>query len=278
MAAILQHAGRAGFCWRHIILVVAVALNGCAGLGASDDRDSRYVYQSDENYVRLEPIEPGAPANAHPFTVSAEQLRRLLARPKVRGASSIGTTPVFSQEELESIASPLASALSKAGPNQDVTFAVASHRGLFGKLSPKSVTTGRMFVRGDSLNLIFGLMQARLDTGRLDYTGADPAVTAGLRARRIGDTIWKIEPGPGRFHEQRGDWLVFDRSAIPAMATPTTPRAHDTGARPAEAAPTTDGKAQEIENRLRVLDALREKGAITEQEYRDRRRAILDQL
>lgn len=276
MPARLRAARRCGF-HRHCLslLVLAIALSGCAtdagnGAGGSD------VYRSDENYVRLVPIEPGAPSNSHPFSVSADPLRRLLAGIEVRRAASFGKIPVFLQEELDKIAGPLATALSRAGPDQDVAFAVSGARGLLGRLSPESFTTGRVFVRGDSLNLIFGLMQARLDMADVDLTGKNPEVIPGERARRVGDTIWEIDPGRWEFHEQRGDWLVFDRSALPAAeATGAAPSAPDAEAKPGAEAPS---RAEEIENRLRVLDALREKGAITEEEYRERRRAILEQI
>lgn len=259
------------------LLLLTLALAGCAS--TKDAGEHRYLYQSDDNYVRLEPSEPGATANAHPFTVSADQLRGMLADLKVSGASTIGRTPVFSPEELEAIVSSLTTALSQAAPNQDVTFAVTSHRGLLGSLSPKSVTTGRMFATGDSLHLIFGLMQARVDTGKVDYTGVDPEVTPGKRARRI-ETVWEIEPGRGGLREQRGDWVVFDRSAVPAAAGTAKPQAREADADSAEAAPASDfdRKAQALENRLRLLNTLREKGAITDKEYRERRQAILDQL
>ncbi len=260
--------------WHCVPLLLLVATLSACAAGVKNDQDGSYVYRADDDFVRLVPIEPGAPPNAHPFAISASQLRQLLAGVEVRGATSIRKAPVFTKEELETIVPPLASALAKAGPNQDVTFAVTGHRGIFGRASPKTVTTGRLFASGDSLHLIFGLMQERVDSGTLGYTVLSPTLTPGARSRRIGDSIWKIEPGPGRFREQRGDWLVFDRSAMPPpealQAAPAAPDMKPGGEAPA--------KAQEIENRLRVLDALKEKGVITEQEYLERRRAILEQL
>lgn len=276
MPAMLEAALRRGPRWHCVsLLVLVTALSACAA-GARNDQDGSTVYRSDDNFVRLVPIEPGAPPNAHPFAISAGQLSRLLAGIEVRRAVSIGEAPVFSKEELETIVPPLVSALSKAGPTRDVTFAVTGRRGIFGRLSPETVTTGRLFVTGDSLNLIFGLMQERLDAEKFESTAVSPTVAPGARSRRIGDTVWKIEPGRGQLHEQRGDWLVFDRSAIPAAgAIPAAPSTPDTDVKSGGEAP---AKVQEIEDRLRVLDALRERGTITEQEYLERRRAILEQL
>lgn len=257
------------------LLVLVTALSGCAA-GARNDHDANYVFRTDDDFVRLAAIEPGAPPNSHPFAISASRLNGLLAGVHVRRAVAIGRAAAFSKEELEIIVPPLVSALSKAGPNQDVTFAVTGRRGLFGSASPRTVTTGRLFARGGSLNLIFGLMQERLDPSTFGYEAPGTAITPGARSRRIGDTIWKIEPGRGEFHGERGDWLVFDRSAIPsAPVIQAAPPMPDAGTKVGGEVP---AKAQEIENRLRVLDELRKRGVITEQEYLERRRAILEQL
>lgn len=264
--------------WRQVsLLMMAGALSACAAVGANRDGDRGYVYRSDGDYVRVAPIESGASANSHPFAVSVAQLRRLLADVKVKGASSVGPKPVFSNEELDRIAQPLAVALSKADSTQDVTFAVTGYRGLLGKYSPKSATTGRLFARADSLNLIFGLVQQRMDSGDLDYSAYTPSIVPGLRARRVGSTVWKLVPGAAHFHGKRGDWLVFERSAFSAP-TVLPPTKAEPGSGTETSAPGLDRKAQEIENRLRTLEDLRKRGAITEQEYQQRRREILQEL
>lgn len=249
-------------------LLTAAVLMGCAS-ARTNENDGSYVYRSDADYVRLEPLEAGAVANSHPFTISAVQLRELLAPLKVSRARSIGRAPIFGNDELDTIAAPLASALAKAGPNQDVVFGVTSYRGILGRLSPKSMTTGRLFVTGDTINLIFGLMQQQLETEKVDPTVAvAQRILPATRAPRIDTAGWEIDPVGGYFHDRRGDWVTFDRASLPA---PTAPAA-------APPASTADSKAEEIEKRLQVLDALRKKGAITEQEYLERRRAILEQL
>ena len=271
MSIMLQSTRRVRSSWSYVsLLVLATALCACAETGATESSNRGDGFQSGDNYVRLIPIEAGAPANSHPFVISADQLHQLLAGIKVDDASLAGRAPVFLEEELQTIVPPLVSALSKAGPNQDVAFAVTSHRGVFGSYSPKSITTGRLFANADSLNVIFGLMQQRVDSGALDYSGVTPAAIPGARSRRL-EVGWKIEPGSAHLHEKRGDWLVFDRSAIPPAAVlPSAGSATEAG--------TIDHKAKEIESRLQVLDELKKRGAITEPEYLERRRAILQEL
>lgn len=283
MPIMLKATHRVRSPWSYLaVLVLAAALSACATAGAKDSQDRSYVYRSDDDYVRLVPIEPGASANSQPFVISTDQLRPLLAGIQVSGAASMRKGPVFSKEELDKIVPPLASALSQAGPNQDVTFAVTTPRGVFGSYSAKAITTGRLFVSQGSMNLIFGLMQTRYDPLTLDYNQTPPEIVPGTRARRVDGTVWKIDPGSGHFHEKRGDWLAFNRSAIPAAAAaPAAAPAPQAGTQPSAVAPaptTIESKEQEIENRLRVLDDLRKKGVITEQEYQERRRAILQEL
>lgn len=264
---------------RMFLFVLVTVLAGCAGAGASNGGYHSYVYRSGDSYVRLDPIEAGARANAHPYVVSADQLNRWLALVNVKGAASVGMVRLFSKEELEKIVPPLAVALSTARPNEDVTFAVASHRGMFADLSPKSITTGRLFADADSVNLILGVVQQRLNADESDYGVNAPKITAGMRAHRVDTTVWKIDPGRARFHGQRGDWLVFERTTSPATATgrvsaPATKSSGEAGA----AAPTIDSKERQIEERLQLLNRLKQKGVITEKEYRERRRAILEEL
>lgn len=260
------------------LLVLITMLSACAGMGARESRHPGDVFRSGDDYVRLVPVEAGAPPNSHPFIISPRDLRNLLSGIHVAGANSISKSPVFSKEELETIVPPLATALSKAGPHQDVTFAVTAYPGVFGSHSPKSVTTGRVFVSAGAMNLIFGLMQERF--GRSYYENKMPEITPGLRARRIDLAPWQLDASNADVRERRGDWLVFNQSAIPAAAISPTHSSTEAGVKPGNGTtlPTIDTKAQEIENRLRLLDRLKDDGAITEQEYRERRRAILEQL
>lgn len=252
------------------LFVLAAALSACAGAGTMRDADRAHVYRSGEDFVRLDPVEPGAPPNAHPIVLSVAQVRDLLTPLKVSHADSIGKASVFTNDELDRLVPPLVSALSRAHTDQDVTFAVTSYRGILGKLSPKSITTGRLFASGDTINLIFGVMQLRLESEKVEpATVVPPTIAPGTRSRKIDTTAWKLDPIGGYFHDRRSDWVVFDRAALGPAAAPVLPTKDGT---------TPDGRAQEVEKRLEVLDKLRKTGAITEEEYRERRRAILDQL
>jgi hypothetical protein len=239
---------------------LAIALSACGLMGVNPESQVRsYQYRPQYGFVRIEHIEPGAPDNAHPFTVSVDALRQTLASLKVKGTTSRDAVSVFTGEELEEIVPHLVAALAKAGPKEDVTFAVLGEHGAFGRYSPKTVTTGRVFTHAARLNVIFGRVHEPHERG-----AATPLFTPGSRARRI-ESIWSIEPGSARLADNRSDWLMFDVTTLPAQKEKT-----DGGA-----ATPVDSRYQDIKNRLGALDRLKADGLITEEEYRERRRAIL---
>ncbi|HEY7674017.1 MAG TPA: hypothetical protein VH867_02220 [Burkholderiales bacterium] len=229
-----------------------------------------YEYRPEFGFVRIERIESGAPDNAHPFSISADELRRSLASLEVEGGVSIGVKPLFNEEELKEIAPHLVAALAKAGPREDVSFAVTGKHGIFGAYSPKSVTSGRVFARDGQLNVIFGLVHELYEGGELGG-GLTPSFPPGSRAPRA-DRIWKIVPTSARLADGRADWVILAAAKPPAAV-------EKAGAAPAAPAPPAAGsRYQEIEDRLGALNRLKEKGLITEEEYRERRRAILQGL
>jgi len=242
---------------------LAIALSAC-GLMAAINPESQvlsYQYRTQYAFVRIERIEPGAPDNAHPFAVSVDALRQTLANLKVKGSVSRDAVSVFTRQELEEIVPQLVAALAKVGPKEDVAFAVTGEHGPFSR-SPKTFTTGRVFAHAARLNVIFGRVHEIYET---DQPGAvTPLFTPGSRARRI-ESIWSIVPGSARLADNRSDWLMVDATALSVWKDKTG----------GSAATPADSRDQEIENELRTLDRLKADGLITEQKYRERRRAIL---
>jgi len=158
--------------------------------------------------------------------------------------------------------------LAKAGPKEDVTFAVTGGHGLFGAYSARSVTSGRLFVRDRQLNVIFRLVHDLFEDGELGG-GMPPVFLPGSRAYRA-DVNWRLVPGNSHLADKRTDWVMLD--------TTTLPRPKEKPGGTGTAAPAADSRYQEIENRLNALDRLKAKGLITEEEYSERRRAILQGL
>src|SRR6266567_1958995 len=247
---------------------VATGLSACGliGVTASDPQIVSYEYRPQFGYVRIERIEAGAPDNAHPFGISVDALGQTLASLKVEGSISMSAEPMFTDKELEEIVPHLVAAFAKAGPKEDVTFAVTGRHGRLGAYSSKSVTTGRLFVRDRQLNVIFRLVHDLYEGGELGPSV--PLFLPGSRAYRA-DSVWRLVPENGHLANKRSDWVVLDTTTLPGTKGKT-------GAAPA--APTADSRYQEIENRLSALNRLKANGLITEEEYTERRRAILQGL
>jgi len=187
---------------------LAFALGSCGALGSKPDQDGpevlRYEYRPAPGFVRIERIESGAPDNAHPFRISIDAMRQKLASVKLRGE------PIFASEELDEVVPHLAAALASVGADEDVTFAVTGSHGLLGRFSPKTVTTGRVFVHAQRLNVIFGVVHDPFAILQMQTPNVPQAFTPGTRAKRI-DANLAITPGNGRLATgDRPDWVMFD--------------------------------------------------------------------
>lgn len=224
--------------------------------------------------------EQGATPNQQPATVAPETLRQLLAPVRlVVGKSNVA---LFHPDELSDLIEPLAEALSVAGPGDDLLL-LSTHRRGEGILRTPTGLTARLFVQGDALNLI-------VNDGRRDFVNAyigsriPPTFTFGSRASASQAAL--LDPGATL---RRADWVMIPlqrAAAAPAAAAPAPvvlPAAvapAQTAPAPAAAAPraATPASADEIEQRLLTLKRLRERGLISEEEYQQKRREILQAL
>jgi hypothetical protein len=188
------------------------------------ERDSAYgrvvatLHEGRFSYVRIETREPGAPLNQHPVSVDPVALRALLARVQLPGSKN---EPLFNKDELDEIVPPLAQALARATPEQDVSFSVSGQHGLLGPLALRLATTARVFFADNSMNLIFGLVRREVEA-QFRATGYQMALEPGKRAEAVDRTV-KLAATPGATN-RRADWLVLDpKAAAPAVAAPALP-------------------------------------------------------
>ncbi|MCW7540941.1 SHOCT domain-containing protein [Aquabacterium sp. A7-Y] len=237
--------------------------------------------------VRLEPAEAGAPANQHPAVVTPEQLSRWLGG--VSFSAGERSEALFHPDELKYLVEPLFHALKNAGPGDDVLLLSTSKRD-GGLLSVGYGVTARLFVQGGELHLIVN------DT-RLDFVNAYrgshivPDFTFGSRTRQ-GAAQLSSATGASR----RADWVAFSLAeaaapapapaaavAAPARPAVTAAPAPSVAPAPAAAAPAAPGVRdnrffEEQEQRLRTLKRLREQNLISEEEFQQKRREILQTL
>jgi len=224
------------------------------------------IYRGKYSFVRIGPAESGAAGN-QPESVDSAWLRNALA--ELQGKrNSFDAKPLLTTKELDELATPLAKALGLAPAGNDVVFAITGVHGVMGLFPRQSVTTGRAFMSSGQLNVIFGLARLNFEDELLGNHTLR-AFTPGSRMRMISaDTTlegahWR-EGAPGR-----GDWLVI------ALASPENERDAQGDARPVRPATTS---ASAIEQRLEILERLKQHNLVTDQEYREKRRAILNDL
>jgi len=257
-----------------------------------DSKDRQRVWPIHEfTVLRLAPIEAGATPNQHPAQVAPEGLRQALATIKtpVKGSNE----PLFSNDELSDIVGPLTQAFALAKPSEDIVVLSTFRSGGF--IGPAMSTTARLFVEGGNLNLI-------VDSTRLEFvdryrgTGVLPDLSFGSRTK-AGSV--KLIAGIGTL--KRPDWIQLPMGtmpaaepvplAAPAVVTPRVPIAVGGTVAPAAAAPApqpapaaapqqprTPAFFEEQEQRLATLKRLRDKGLITEEEYQQKRREVLQGL
>ena len=226
--------------------------------------------------------EAGAAPNQQPAAIAPETLRQLLAPARlVVGKNSVA---LFHPEELSDLIEPLAEALSVAGPGDDLLL-LSTHRRGEGILRTPTGLTARLFVQGDALNLIVN--DARRDFVNA-YIGSRIPPTFSFGSRTTASGVALQDPGATL---KRADWLAIplQRAAATPVAAPAPvvlPLAVPAAQPAAVAAPApapaaraaAPAPADEIEQRLLTLKRLRERNLISEEEYQQKRREILQAL
>ena len=234
-----------------------------------------YEYQQLHRYVRLEPIEPGSMNNEHPAKISPQSLQAWFSELKATGNVRLGgEISAFTDDELNEVVGHISAALSRARPDQDIAFQSKGSRGIFGKHTAPSFTSGRVFVRNGQLNLILGVLHTSPDPYGSEFD--DALYQAGSRSGRI-ETGWQLShQGTGQLVDGRGDWVSFAMTKAEAVKIPQQPTV-SASPEPVDSAQESmvDQRSQEIGSKLRVLDELKDKKLITEEEYREQRKAIL---
>jgi len=300
-----------------------------------------------------------APKNDHPATISAPHLAVVLVSLQAWRPEDSPETDrrvrLFTDDEISLIAPKLADALSKAGPKQDVVFAVNGNYNF--TRDSRRTTAGRVFMYNGKLNIIFGDVLRptgnedpdniseyeqphragrRIDSNgrdiivsngigvdhytyierpRLDWILVDvPEVVAAYSGPQLIDPIpvvneshpvenglskenRKLREELARMRKESGEYQQNGPTAMsqpqqPVSAPPVRvqPQYNTRPAAPANAGVTssrgittpdkiqTPAELDSIQKRLQLLKELHDKGLITDQEYNEKRREIVDQI
>jgi hypothetical protein len=227
--------------------------------------------------IELVAREPGAPENQQPIQLPTEALRQQLAQIEFNGPG--GRLPLFTADEIGDLVTPIVQALAAAGPGDDLLL-LSSYRREGGILGAPKAVTARLFVQGGSLQMI--VHDARYDFYDLFRgTHVQPKFSYGSRAAAGTASL----QGPGATN-RRPDWIAMPlqgpstpaAAPTPMQATPLPAAAAAPAAVPAPRKPMDSAGADDIERRLETLKRLRDKNLITEDEYQQKRKEILQLL
>jgi hypothetical protein len=243
------------------------------------------VWQKDNDFVRIEKADGQAAPSTLP-KLSADAVRAVLAAVRVSGDGESG--PLFDEGQLSLVAGPIARGLADAGPGRDVVFAVHAHAGFMDYLGPPRSTAGRVFIDGDSIGLIVGMVHDTYLTGAFT---PDPArIRTGSRLTPQ-ETEHRLVPGGPVSLAMAGrtDWvrissvawtgtygMPMTQAPAPVQAAPTATAAPMPTPAPAVAVPNTPAATlaapapqdpNQIEQRFAALKRLLDNHMISQDEY-----------
>jgi hypothetical protein len=226
--------------------------------------------------IELVPREAGAEPNQHPAKLTPDALRDQLARLRFVAPNG-GRVALFANDELAELISTLSQAFERADPAEDVLL-LSSARREGGMLGSPMAVTARLFVQDGNLQFI--VHDARFEFYNVYRgTGTPPRFVYGSRSA-AGNV--KLEAADAT--NRRTDWLSIPTTvagAAPAAApAPAATPAPAPAAQPAQA-PTpakAADRSDDLERRLETLKRLREKNLISEDEYQQKRKELLQQL
>lgn len=240
---------------------------------ASQASDVRQLWQSRDQFVALErqdgsTANPAQP-NDHPADLTLDRLTAILESIEIRTADGGKPEPLFTRPAVQALAPQLQQALHQASPREDVTFAIIGlYNAMYGLAKGPKVTTGRVFYKGGRLNIIFGLVQQ--DVNDRDDRRLSPFTPGSRQKTSKGEWALLPQPGQNGYNLVRKDWVTFGDewqtavSQTPAIEKNAPPEKHRDMRSPTE--------------RLIILNDLKNKGLISEEEYRGKRLEILNGL
>jgi len=199
----------------------------------------------------------------HPREIKAEELSRVLLslrcfQPSVfaLGGKTGDEAPLFEASDMAILAEPLAKALGQAGTDEWVDFCLSAFRGpqFFGTFRQ---TDGVMFWKDGKLQIAFRNISTKTEPGQTLNT-YDP--TKGYRS------LSKLVAGEG-ITLKAENWVMIDPVAVPVVAPAPEP-----------GAPVAAPPPKSVKDRLLELEQLKKDGLVTEEEYQQKRKAILDEL
>jgi hypothetical protein len=254
---------------RLLVAACALALLCQACLGPV--RDARPFHEAPDRFVRLEARygdqrRAGATRFAHPFKLSPDEWARILSNIRVQSRKDTflftmakePPTQAFAPDEIAYLGRTLSEAFAKAYPDEYVVFGLSRAR------SPQmsEITTGGWFVEGPRLHLILGNYRHGVTrSSAREQVWQDPL-------RMDTAPYFDLVEGPYQTVVQgRGIFSGLLAKDGPELAIDYEALLEGKGVSPADST---------VEERLRALKKLKDEGLITEEEYREKKKQVLD--
>lgn len=258
--------------------------------------------------------------NDHPIVLDEKDIVDALNALEYTDTSILGgetIVSVFSYSQIKLLAEYLSEGLSKAKPNQDITYAIGGTSRKLLVLTKKSYTTGRVFYKDGKLNIIIGeydLVRSEAMEKELDPSGRGEVnynFSHGYRNRTSNHFQASLIGIPGVTQKvikgkPRQDWLEIDvklaadaylakknerenpqlkqDQALKIEAAKLAKQRREMRAEMArlrkdmEQRTNESSSAKSIEERISTLDQLLEKELISKEEYAVKRKEILNDI
>lgn len=279
--------------WSFFAVVLLLLSQACASPG----RIARPIDEGQDRFVRAEarygdPRREGPTRFAHPFGLGQDEWARILSRIQVQSYQDrfIFTTAknppenAFDAEEIAYLSGKLSEAFARAFPDEWVVFGLSRAR------SPQltEITTGGWFVEGTTLHLILANYRHGVTKGAVReqmwkdplrsetklYVNLLPSDYMTIGGGKKGLTGF-LQEGAELSIDYQG--LLKSREAVRPMP-PFPARPSPAPAIPASPKVEPPLPTQSVEERLRVLKGLRDQGLITEDEYREKKKQVLEKF
>jgi uncharacterized protein YceK len=277
--------GKGLFSMLTVFLVVCFGISGCSLVKSvtTSESEAKQLFKSREQYVRIVK-QDGAkgvkvPPNEHPVSLDEDQIRNALSTLEITIPGNSKSTPVFTKPELDTLGKYLSQGLAQATPEEDVAFAlVGDHRTAFGLAKEPKYTSARVFYRDGKLNLIFGKIhedyKQYVDRRLYPLAPGSRTVPSVHKWQLLGQPDQDFYMSSGG---QRTDWVVLDLASMEARSAMGEKASASQAPSVSGDQPFSAGQ-KSVEERLQILNELKSKKLITEEEYQQKRLDILKEL
>lgn len=272
---------------RFVVVCFALLCQSCLGLS----RVEAPVHEEPDRFVRVEARYGDADRQAlnrfnHPFELSGKAWARILDNVWVQYEPGVialvspkePSTPAFTADEIAFLSKWLSKAFKHAHQDEWVVFGLTRRR--FPELT--EITTGGWFVQGDRLHLRLANYRHAVSMASVrNQLWDDPLLSMGDRYYIFasGDFQSATLVGGGPLGDLRGTaipQLVIDYKSLLGPPPAAKPVQVPDAPKPS-VAPERD-RVGDTAQKLRELKQLRDEGVITEEEYRTKKRQLLERF